>query len=126
MLGLILLLLLSGQCPEGMVYMTAAECQAHGSACPRLCLDMTSTNVQCAATCYNGCYCDQGFYLLNGSCVPLAQCSCYYQGELYPAGATLVFDACNNWYCYKTIHKCSVCWIHTISKINRTSFLHCL
>lgn len=90
--------LLSGVCPEGMVYMTAAECEAHGGACPRVCLDMTSTEVQCATACYDGCYCALGFYLLNGSCVPLAQCPCYHQGALHPAGATLPVDACNNWY----------------------------
>uniref|UniRef100_A0A3B4XYZ2 SCO-spondin n=1 Tax=Seriola lalandi dorsalis TaxID=1841481 RepID=A0A3B4XYZ2_SERLL len=89
----------SGACPEGMVYMTAAECEAQGGACPRVCLDMTSTDVQCATACYDGCYCALGFYLLNGSCVPLAQCPCYHQGETYPAGATLRVDACNNCTC---------------------------
>uniref|UniRef100_A0A3Q3NA32 SCO-spondin n=1 Tax=Mastacembelus armatus TaxID=205130 RepID=A0A3Q3NA32_9TELE len=89
----------SGDCPEGMVYRTAAECKAHGGACPRMCLDITSSNVQCATTCYNGCYCDVGFYLLNGTCVPLTQCPCYHQGELYPAGTTLIVDTCNNCTC---------------------------
>ncbi|KAA8580474.1 hypothetical protein FQN60_013432, partial [Etheostoma spectabile] len=45
----------------------------------------TPTPAQCATACYDGCYCALGFYLLNGSCVPLAQCPCYHQGELYPA-----------------------------------------
>ncbi|KAM9839429.1 LOW QUALITY PROTEIN: SCO-spondin [Aulostomus maculatus] len=89
----------SGVCPEGMVYMTAAECKEHGGACPRVCLDMTSTEVQCATTCYDGCYCALGLYLLNSSCVPLAQCPCYHQGEMYPAGASLPVDACNNCTC---------------------------
>lgn len=81
-----------------MAYMTAAECEAHGGACPRVCLDMTSAEVQCATSCYDGCYCAPGFYLLNGSCVALSQCPCYHRGELHPAGATLPIDACNNWY----------------------------
>ncbi|KAK2858572.1 hypothetical protein Q5P01_003192 [Channa striata] len=89
----------SGACPDGMVSMKAAECEALGGACPRVCLDLTSSNVQCATTCYDGCYCAPGFYLLNGSCVPLAQCPCFHQGALYPAGATLVIDACNNCTC---------------------------
>ncbi|XP_039903038.1 SCO-spondin-like [Simochromis diagramma] len=89
----------SGVCPEGMTYMTVRECEAQGGACPRVCLDMTSTEVQCATTCYDGCYCAPGFYLLNSSCVPLAQCPCYHQGEMYPAGATLPVDACNNCTC---------------------------
>ncbi|XP_029005418.1 SCO-spondin [Betta splendens] len=89
----------TGDCPEGMVYMTAAECEAHGGACPRVCLDMTPVNVQCATTCYDGCYCAPGFYLFNSSCVPQAQCPCYHQGQTYPAGASLVVDACNNCTC---------------------------
>lgn len=84
-------------CPKGMMYMTAAECEAHGGACPRVCLDMTAAEVECATTCYDGCYCALGFYLFNGSCVPLASCPCYHQGELHPAGAILPVDTCNNW-----------------------------
>lgn len=88
---------LPGACPGGMVYMTAAECEAQGGACPRACLDVTSTEVQCATTCYDGCYCAPGFYLLNGSCAPLARCPCYHRGELYRAGASFPVDTCNNW-----------------------------
>uniref|UniRef100_A0A087Y443 SCO-spondin n=1 Tax=Poecilia formosa TaxID=48698 RepID=A0A087Y443_POEFO len=89
----------SGVCPEGMTYMTAAECEAQGGACPRVCMDMTSADVQCATSCYDGCHCAPGFYLFNSSCVPLAQCPCYHQGEMHPAGATLPADACNNCTC---------------------------
>lgn len=88
---------ISGVCPQGMVYMTAMECEAQGGACPRVCLDMTSTEVQCTTSCYDGCYCAPGFYLFNGSCAPLAQCPCYHRGELYQAGASLPVDTCNNW-----------------------------
>lgn len=88
----------AGVCPQGMVYMTVLECEAQGGACPRICLDMTPAEVQCATNCYDGCYCAPGFYLLNGSCVPRALCPCYHQGELYQTGASLPFDACNNWY----------------------------
>ncbi|KAI4806607.1 hypothetical protein KUCAC02_017425 [Chaenocephalus aceratus] len=55
--------------------------------------------VECATTCYDGCYCAPGFYLLNGSCVPLAHCPCYHQGGTYPAGTTLPVDTCNNCTC---------------------------
>ncbi|KAM6977691.1 SCO-spondin [Aplochiton taeniatus] len=89
----------SGVCPEGMVHMTAAECQAQGGACPRVCLDMTSSDVQCATECYDGCYCALGFYLYNSTCVPLSHCPCYHQGELYPAKAILAKDTCNNCTC---------------------------
>lgn len=89
----------SGACPRGMMFMTAAECEGQGGACPRVCLDMTVSEVQCATSCYDGCYCAPGFYLLNRSCVPLSQCPCYHQGELYNANTTFPVDACNNWYC---------------------------
>lgn len=89
----------SGACPRGMMFMTAAECEGQGGACPRVCLDMTASQVQCATSCYDGCYCAPGFYLLNRSCVPLAQCPCYHQGELHQANTTFPIDACNNWYC---------------------------
>uniref|UniRef100_A0A3Q2CH68 SCO-spondin n=1 Tax=Cyprinodon variegatus TaxID=28743 RepID=A0A3Q2CH68_CYPVA len=89
----------SGVCPEGMMYMTVAECEAQGGACPRICMDMTSAEVQCATSCYDGCYCGPGLYLFNSSCVPLAQCPCYHQGEMHPAGASVPSDACNNCTC---------------------------
>ncbi|XP_036410900.1 SCO-spondin [Megalops cyprinoides] len=88
----------SGVCPEGMTYMSADQCQAHGGACPRVCLDMTPT-VECATACYDGCYCSLGLYLLNNSCVPLSECPCYHQGVLHPPGDNVTLDACNNCTC---------------------------
>uniref|UniRef100_A0A3Q3AAE4 SCO-spondin n=1 Tax=Kryptolebias marmoratus TaxID=37003 RepID=A0A3Q3AAE4_KRYMA len=88
-----------GVCPLGMMYMTAADCEAQGGACPRVCLDMTSEEVQCATSCYEGCYCAPGFYLFNSSCVPLTQCPCYHYGQMHPAGTTLPVDTCNNCTC---------------------------
>ncbi|CAG5895700.1 unnamed protein product [Menidia menidia] len=96
----------SGVCPEGMIYLTAAECELQGGACPRVCLDMTPAEVQCATACYDGCYCPPGLFLLNGSCVPLGQCPCYHQGGLYPAAATLPRDACNNCTCVNGEMEC--------------------
>ncbi|KAM4544149.1 SCO-spondin [Fundulus diaphanus] len=96
----------SGVCPETMTYMTAVECKAQGGACPRVCMDMTSTEVQCATSCYDGCYCAPGLYLFNSSCVPLAQCPCYHQGEMHPAGASLPADVCNNCTCTDGEMKC--------------------
>ncbi|KAM8881275.1 SCO-spondin isoform 1-T4 [Synchiropus picturatus] len=88
-----------GTCPEGMVYMSAAQCEQQGGACPRSCMDMTSSEVQCTTSCYDGCYCAPGFFLLNGSCLHLSECPCYHQGELVPSGTTLPVDACNNCTC---------------------------
>ncbi|XP_028290490.1 SCO-spondin [Gouania willdenowi] len=89
----------SGVCPQGMVYLTSAQCQAQGGACPRLCLDVTSSEVECTTGCYDGCHCPQGLFLFNSSCVSVAQCPCYHQGEIYPAGTSLLVDACNNCTC---------------------------
>ncbi|CAL9698264.1 unnamed protein product [Knipowitschia caucasica] len=89
----------TGVCPQGMVSLTSAQCEAQGGACPRVCLDMTPAEVECATTCYDGCYCAPGFYIYNRSCVPLASCPCYHQGALVPAGASLPHDACNNCTC---------------------------
>uniref|UniRef100_A0A8B9LLU8 SCO-spondin n=1 Tax=Astyanax mexicanus TaxID=7994 RepID=A0A8B9LLU8_ASTMX len=92
----------SGSCPTGMSYLTKEECQAQGGACPRVCLDAT-TIVECATECYDGCYCSPGLYLFNNTCVPLSNCPCYHKGALYPQGASVPHDACNNWYDILTI-----------------------
>ena len=59
---------------------------------------MTPAEVQCATSCYAGCHCAAGLFLLNGSCVPQARCPCYHQGALHPPGASLPADACNSWW----------------------------
>ncbi|CAL8400400.1 unnamed protein product [Gadus morhua 'NCC'] len=89
----------SGMCPEGMVFLSEADCEARGGACPRACLDMTPAEVQCATSCYAGCHCAASLFLLNGSCVAQARCPCYHQGALHPPGASLPADACNNCTC---------------------------
>uniref|UniRef100_A0AAY5L1M4 SCO-spondin n=1 Tax=Esox lucius TaxID=8010 RepID=A0AAY5L1M4_ESOLU len=90
--------LCSGVCPEGMAFMSKEQCRAHGGACPRMCLDVTSA-VECATECYDGCYCALGLYLLNTTCVPVSQCPCYYQGNVYLEGAVVKLDHCNNCTC---------------------------
>uniref|UniRef100_A0AAY5K320 SCO-spondin n=1 Tax=Esox lucius TaxID=8010 RepID=A0AAY5K320_ESOLU len=88
----------TGVCPEGMAFMSKEQCRAHGGACPRMCLDVTSA-VECATECYDGCYCALGLYLLNTTCVPVSQCPCYYQGNVYLEGAVVKLDHCNNCTC---------------------------
>lgn len=80
-----------------MIYQTAEECRRGGGACPRLCMDQ-GAGVECATRCYQGCYCPDGLFLQNGSCVPQSQCLCYHRGALYQPGDTAPRDACNNWY----------------------------
>uniref|UniRef100_H2LGR4 Subcommissural organ spondin n=1 Tax=Oryzias latipes TaxID=8090 RepID=H2LGR4_ORYLA len=91
---------------SGTQHNVSFSLEAQGGACPRVCLDMTSLEVQCATVCYDGCYCAPGFYLFNSSCVPLAQCPCYHMGEVYPAETTLSVDACNNCTCINGTMEC--------------------
>lgn len=86
-------------CPIGMSYLTKEECQAQRGGCPRVCLDAMAS-VECATECYDGCYCSTGYYLFNNSCVLLSHCPCYHQGLLYTQGASVPYDACNNWYVF--------------------------
>ncbi len=46
----------AGVCPDGMSFLSKAQCEAQGGACPRVCLDATA-DVECATECYDGCYC---------------------------------------------------------------------
>ncbi|XP_069066851.1 SCO-spondin-like [Pleurodeles waltl] len=85
-------------CPEDMIYQSAEECRSGGGPCPRLCLDQ-ATNVECTTACYEGCYCPEGLFLQNNSCVPPSQCLCYHKGTLYQPGDTTVLDSCNNCTC---------------------------
>ncbi|XP_068091514.1 SCO-spondin-like isoform X2 [Hyperolius riggenbachi] len=85
-------------CPPNMIYQTVEECRSSGGACPRICLDQAAL-VECASACYEGCYCPEGLFLQNNSCVPQAECSCYHKGELYQPGENVTLDACNNCNC---------------------------
>ncbi|KAM9306065.1 SCO-spondin-like, partial [Gastrophryne carolinensis] len=85
-------------CPPDMMYQTAEACLRSGGACPRLCLDQAA-QVECTSACYEGCYCPEGLFLQNNSCITRAECSCYHQGALYRPGENLTLDACNNCTC---------------------------
>ncbi|KAL0156104.1 hypothetical protein M9458_047350, partial [Cirrhinus mrigala] len=76
-------------------FLSKAQCEAQGGACPRVCLDAVA-DVECATECYDGCYCSPGFYLLNNTCVPLQRCPCYHKGVLYMQGDSVPNDSCNN------------------------------
>ncbi|XP_075117575.1 SCO-spondin-like [Leptodactylus fuscus] len=85
-------------CPSNMIYQTTEECRRGGGACPRLCLDQAG-DVECASNCYEGCYCPEGFFLQNNSCVPRTECFCYHQRELLLPGENRTLDTCNNCTC---------------------------
>ncbi|XP_066440797.1 SCO-spondin-like [Eleutherodactylus coqui] len=85
-------------CPSDMIYQTAEECRREGGACPRFCLDQ-AVYVECSSSCFEGCYCSEGLFLQNNSCVHRNECFCYHQGELLPPGESRTLDACNNCTC---------------------------
>ncbi|CAN8217949.1 unnamed protein product [Coccothraustes coccothraustes] len=49
-----------------------------GEAGPQDCSD--------ASTCFEGCFCDPGFFRSGDDCVPLPQCGCVLEGRYYPRG----------------------------------------
>ncbi|KAE8595015.1 hypothetical protein XENTR_v10015432 [Xenopus tropicalis] len=85
-------------CPENMIYQTAEQCRSGGGACPRLCLDQAAL-VECTSACYEGCYCPEGLFLQNNSCLPQSECPCYHQGAIYQPGENATLDGCNNCTC---------------------------
>ncbi|XP_060137056.1 SCO-spondin-like [Zootoca vivipara] len=85
-------------CPGNLVYQTAEECERKGGACPRLCLDQ-GARVECVSRCREGCSCPGGLFLHNDTCLPLRECPCYHQGELYQPGDVALLDSCNNCTC---------------------------
>ncbi|KAG7456027.1 hypothetical protein MATL_G00247310 [Megalops atlanticus] len=65
-------------CPEGQVY---EQC---GSPCNQHCRSLSLPDPECRDLCLEGCYCPRGLFLSEmGECVPRAECSCYYDGEIY-------------------------------------------
>uniref|UniRef100_A0A803VYC1 von Willebrand factor n=1 Tax=Ficedula albicollis TaxID=59894 RepID=A0A803VYC1_FICAL len=65
-------------CPEGQVY------QQCGTPCNQTCRSLSYPEEECEQLCLEGCYCPPGHYLdEHEQCVPKAQCSCYYDGEIF-------------------------------------------
>ncbi|XP_071435827.1 IgGFc-binding protein [Pithys albifrons albifrons] len=58
-----------------------------GPPCPPTCQD-ESGPASCpeSSRCFEGCFCDAGFFRSGDSCVPLAQCGCTLGGRYYPRG----------------------------------------
>nr|XP_032822651.1 SCO-spondin-like [Petromyzon marinus] len=93
------------QCPAGMEHLSEAECQRRGGLCPRSCLDMTR-DVECTAVCRDGCYCQEGTFLVRGACVPPALCPCRHEGRDYDPGDVVPVDPCNNCTCVNGEMQC--------------------
>ncbi|XP_070702064.1 IgGFc-binding protein-like [Pempheris klunzingeri] len=69
--------------------------QPCASPCPGL-----GETVTCFTTCVEGCACDKDYYYNGTGCVPLDQCSCYYNGQTYKIGESIMTDDCHR------IHTC--------------------
>lgn len=54
------------------------------TACPSSCGNLAA-NLDCDIDyCMEGCQCDDGFAMSDGSCVPYNECGCDYLGRYYP------------------------------------------
>ncbi|XP_060133552.1 mucin-6 [Zootoca vivipara] len=70
-----------GRCPANQIY---KEC---GSACLKTC---SNPDYSCSSYCTYGCFCPEGTVLddisKNRTCVPVEQCPCTLNGEMYAPG----------------------------------------
>ncbi|XP_043849817.1 IgGFc-binding protein-like [Dromiciops gliroides] len=66
-----------------------------GSPCQVTCANL-NTSVTCTRPCTAGCFCQEGYVLENGICVPRNHCGCVLNGQYYPLGAeVLLTDTCS-------------------------------
>ncbi|XP_053574707.1 von Willebrand factor [Bombina bombina] len=66
------------KCSEGKIY---RQC---GSPCNQTCRSLSLPDTDCKEFCMEGCYCPPGLYTNEyGECVPKAECSCHYDGEVF-------------------------------------------
>uniref|UniRef100_T1JAC2 Hemocytin n=1 Tax=Strigamia maritima TaxID=126957 RepID=T1JAC2_STRMM len=71
-------------CPSGQVF---SQCS---SSCSRSCVDIAS-NSKCEEQCVEGCNCPLGMTLdSDGECIPVSECSCLFDEDVYPAGYSSV------------------------------------
>ncbi|KAM4652253.1 IgGFc-binding protein-like [Discoglossus pictus] len=56
-----------------------------GSGCRATCPSLSSS-VDCVKSCTEGCYCDNGFILSGGECVPVSECGCVFRQKYYQKG----------------------------------------
>ncbi|XP_042638043.1 mucin-5AC [Orycteropus afer afer] len=91
-------------CPFNMEH---HEC---GLPCPNTCSNLERAQL-CEDHCVSGCFCPQGMVfddISQNGCVPVAQCSCVYNGFSYPPGAIYSTDCTNctcsggRWSCQET------------------------
>ncbi|KAE8594561.1 hypothetical protein XENTR_v10019693 [Xenopus tropicalis] len=70
-----------------------------GTGCAPTCHGLSSPQ-NCKASCSEGCYCDSGFILSGGDCVPITECGSYYKGKYYKKGEKFYTDDTCTEYCH--------------------------
>ncbi|XP_077312501.1 IgGFc-binding protein-like [Lithobates pipiens] len=77
----------------------APECpeNSHYELCTHTC-DVTCAGVtvpgSCSTKCSAGCQCDEGYLFDRGLCVSMDKCGCFYNGQSYNLGDTIVSSDC--------------------------------
>ncbi|XP_066531571.1 IgGFc-binding protein-like [Hoplias malabaricus] len=80
--------MLSLKCPGNSHYEICAQ------SCDAPCPGLTKI-IDCKIkTCAEGCLCDSGFLTNGTGCVKADQCSCYYKGQTYEIGQTVISKDC--------------------------------
>ncbi|XP_072472336.1 IgGFc-binding protein-like isoform X3 [Notamacropus eugenii] len=66
-----------------------------GTSCQVTCANL-NTSITCTRPCTAGCFCQKGYALENGICIPQDHCGCVLNGQYYPLGAeVLLTDTCS-------------------------------
>ncbi|KAL8220175.1 UNVERIFIED_CONTAM: hypothetical protein K2H54_040035 [Gekko kuhli] len=93
-------------CPENSHY------EPCSTACPASCVDSTAP-LYCAEPCREGCFCDKGYILSGGTCVPLNHCGCVLHGQYYQVGDQVVLtDTCSQRCACRHPSLPMECWDH--------------
>uniref|UniRef100_A0A8C1LK91 Alpha-tectorin-like n=1 Tax=Cyprinus carpio TaxID=7962 RepID=A0A8C1LK91_CYPCA len=103
------------QCPEHSHF------ESHGTGCPATCSNPFAS-VNCPMPNQESCFCDDGYILSAGQCVPEANCGCIFEGFYYSDGQSVVLDedcgrqcVCNSRSMMCNQHQCGpaeVCGLH--------------
>ncbi|XP_069497528.1 IgGFc-binding protein-like [Ambystoma mexicanum] len=103
-------------CPENSHY------ELFGTGCPGTCANLHQ-NATCTTENADGCFCDEGYALQAGSCVPVSQCGCTMNGVYYNLGdEAFLTDTCSQ--------KCTciaqqmVCEAHTCATLEECKVLN--
>ncbi|KAM9340233.1 IgGFc-binding protein-like [Symphorus nematophorus] len=79
-------------------YIAATGCQLSGTRLSDFTVAVENEKceiVPCTTTCVEGCACDKDYYYNGTGCVPSDQCSCYYNGQTYKVGESIVTEDCH-------------------------------